>query len=287
MVSLRSKHVCFTIFADNVPEGWTPNLDLCTYLVYQWEKCPDSGRVHLQGYLELKNRMTFNKIKRQVLKTDTAHLEKRKGTSLEASDYCKKEDSRLEFGMEFGTLSKSNAGARTDLLAFKNAIGEKSLSYMIDNFTLEMARFGKFYDRVFSNVMENRSRTFRRLEVSIYWGKPGSGKTRSVYESYPYEEVYALTVNGKEKVWFDAYKGQDVLLLDDFYGNINHGFLLRLLDGYPLRLDQKGTHCYALFTKVFITSNLNPKLWYYQLWSKYPDLEGAFNRRITLIKHFT
>ena len=33
------------------------------------------------------------------------------------------------------------------------------------------------------------------------------------------------------ELWFDEYKGKGTIVIDDFYGNIEYDYLLRLLDG--------------------------------------------------------
>lgn len=67
-----SRRVCFTTFFENVsdeselPENWQLQPDLedfagkrICFLVWQLEKCPETGRPHLQGYLELTKKTTW------------------------------------------------------------------------------------------------------------------------------------------------------------------------------------------------------------------------------------
>lgn len=51
------------------------------YLVFQVERCPDTGRLHLQGYVQFNNQ-TDLQLARELL-SKTAHLEPAKGTPLE------------------------------------------------------------------------------------------------------------------------------------------------------------------------------------------------------------
>jgi len=44
------------------------------------------------------------------------------------------------------------------------------------------------------------------------------------------------------QLWFDCYENQEVLLLDDFYGNIRYSYMLNLLDRYTIRLPVKGSY---------------------------------------------
>lgn len=65
------------------------------YLVAQTEVAPGTGTPHIQGYLELKRRLSWNQIK-TLLGNRTTHLEKRLGTQDQAITYCLKEDTRAQ-----------------------------------------------------------------------------------------------------------------------------------------------------------------------------------------------
>lgn len=79
--------------------------------VVQREKCPETGRLHYQGFLELVSPMRFNAIK-GILRCDSAHLEKRKGTPQQAWDYCTKEDTREDGPWEYGEGRPKGQGTR-------------------------------------------------------------------------------------------------------------------------------------------------------------------------------
>lgn len=85
------------------------------YCVYQAERCPDTGRVHLQGYIEFNKAIAFGAVK-QLMGDPAIHLEARRGTRAEARAYCMKAESRYADPVEFGTWTgASDQGARTDL----------------------------------------------------------------------------------------------------------------------------------------------------------------------------
>ena len=65
------------------------------YFVAQKEKAPDTGRLHWQGYVEVKEKCRIKKMK-EVLGCPSAHLEPRRGSQEEAIAYCTKEESRAE-----------------------------------------------------------------------------------------------------------------------------------------------------------------------------------------------
>lgn len=78
---------------------WDPNGvafdDNTTRFVYcQLERCPSSGRLHWQGYIELLQAVGLKRVK-EVLECDWTHLEPRRGTQVQAIDYCKKSESQV------------------------------------------------------------------------------------------------------------------------------------------------------------------------------------------------
>ena len=83
--------------------------------------------------------------------------------------------------------------------------------------------------------------------------------------------------------WWDGYDGEEILLIDDFYGQVQVARMLHLLRGYQCRLPIKGGFTYAQWQKVYITSNNPPHEWYMK-WEKIPlEVQDAFFARITTI----
>ena len=81
-------------------------------MVYQEEICPDTGSLHLQGYVEFRKTMRLGGLKKLPYMSKV-HWEKRKGTREEAKAYCEKEDTRnpdapLQF--EFGNFDAAGRG---------------------------------------------------------------------------------------------------------------------------------------------------------------------------------
>lgn len=66
------------------------------YMVWQLERCPDTDRLHLQGYLEFKNPVSLATVKKVFHFAGNPHFEYRKWTQAAAIAYCKKEETRVE-----------------------------------------------------------------------------------------------------------------------------------------------------------------------------------------------
>ena len=111
-----TRNACFTSFNVDKLAGLKENLDpnLVDYCVWQVERCPETDRLHIQGYLELKKPARFTGIKK-ILGDQSVHIEPRRGTRSEARDYCRKNESRVEGPYEFGTWREQTQGKRSDL----------------------------------------------------------------------------------------------------------------------------------------------------------------------------
>lgn len=91
----------------------------------------------------------------------------------------------------------------------------------------------------------------------------------------------AYSKDPRTKFW-DGYRGQEHVVLDEFRGAIDVSHLLRWFDRYPVRVEIKGASTPLLVKKFWITSNLPVEAWYPQVDAE--TLE-ALKRRINII-HF-
>lgn len=71
----------------------------------------------------------------------------------------------------------------------------------------------------------------------------------------------------------------NVVIIDEFRGDIDVSHLLRWLDRYPVIVEVKGSSCPLVAEKVWITSNLHPREWYPML---DPLTFAALERRLQI-----
>lgn len=112
------------------------------------------------------------------------------------------------------------------------------------------------------------------LVVSLFYGEPGTGKTRRFWNIY--HGGWSVPV-GKD-LWFTGYQGEKEVLLDDFSGNIQLTSLLQILDRYPVSLPSKGSHVWWCPNRIVITTNCHPCNWYD--YTERQDSYAALERRI-------
>ena len=78
----------------------------------------------------------------------------------------------------------------------------------------------------------------RTWKTEVYWiyGASGSGKSRLIYELAQSDAYWK-----DDTKWWDGYDKHHTVVWDDFRGHCCHlTYLLKILDRYPLRVEQKG-----------------------------------------------
>lgn len=239
------------------------------YLIYGRE-VGDNGTPHLQGYIELARRTRFQGIHARFPRM---HIEARRGTQAEATQYCRKDGDFVELGVA------RVQGHRSDVEGFIEEVKTgKSDWQLLETHPREFARFNRLPDRVRYAKCEHLAieRHSQPVRVVCYWGDAGVGKTRRIYSEESFGDIYSPDMS--KSTWYDGYNGQDVLVLDDFYGQIKYSDLLHVLDRYYLRLPVKGTFTFKAWIRVYFTSNKHPRDWYRR------GFPWALERRFDLIE---
>lgn len=264
MQRLSSRHRAW-IFTDYAEEQ--PTSVPFEYLVVQRERCPTTGRLHWQGYCVFSNPRTLGGVKKVLPK---AHWEPRRGSHEDARDYCTKAETRVSGPFEYG--SPPAQGTRSDLGELCDAVARGASDRELAGcYPVQFLKFGTHISRLRMALMAPRH---AKTVVAILWGPTGCGKSRWAHDTF--EEAFTKDPSQ----WWDGYCGQRVTILDEFYGQLPHEFMLKLMDRYPLSVQIKGG--YAVFNSelVIITSNRDPREWYSGLTERGIDWKPQFFRRI-------
>ena len=263
------------------------------YYVGQDEIGLEEKTLHTHVYVQTKNGILFSTIKKLF---PTAHIEQAKGSPQANYDYITKTGkhqntekattSLPETFFEYSTLPTEEQGKRNDLEQITIDIqnGKTPADILRDNHSnmKYVNLITKTYD-AFVHEEDHKARIkfeqFRYKEradifVTYIEGAPGIGKTRTIRALYGNKNIYS--VKQRSIYPFANYRGEDVILFDDFnYSNFDIEEMLELLDRYPLEISNRYENKEACWTKVLIVSNLSFS-------SQYPHLSVGSKLRIAL-----
>lgn len=260
----QSRRWTFTIFTEDDPTNvhrlLKETLDDNRGIALQQEKCPTTGRTHIQGYAEFTKPKRFSTLQKQM--PQGSHLEPARGNRQHNITYVSKDATRLSDPIIDPILLESTTqGRRSDLVDIGKQIadGDVDLLELADSRPDIILKYPRGLNALRDIALRKRQSTWRNVTTTVYYGSAGTGKTRKACDQ---PNTFILDVANNDNLWFDGYNGENVLVIDDFYGWIKHHTLLRILDGHPYRCPIKGAFVPACWTEVYITSNTHPRNWY-------------------------
>lgn len=252
----------------------------------------EQGTYHTHLYIACSSGLRASTLHK---KFTGAHRDIARGTSQENKDYVtksgkwsvtKKAETSVDGTFEeWGEMPIERQGSRTDIADLYSMIKDGLSDYEIleqsPDYLLQIDKIDKVRQTVRQETYKNQ---WRSLTVTYIWGDTGSGKTRGVMEKYGYENVYRVT--DYLHPW-DSYRGQDVVVFEEFRSSQRIGDMLNYLDGYPLELPCRYNNKYACYTQVYIISNIPISQQYTQLQIDSLESYHAFLRRINSVHHYT
>lgn len=254
----------------------------------------ENGTPHVHIYMLFPSARRFSTLKK---KFPGAHIEKTYGSAEDNINYIKKQG-------KFAETSKAETTVEGSYREFGTVPSNLSLEFSDMEQVVELLRkgytvveiieaFPKYAFKVNAIeavkqafLAEKYRETMRPVEVTYKYGATGTGKTRSIYKDYAPDEICRITSYGKNGVKFDSYKSEDVLVFEEYAGQIPLEEFLVYLDIYPLMLPARYADKTACYTKVIITSNLPVEALYIQEQHQKPETYKAFLRRLNFVENF-
>lgn len=270
------------------------NLSDFSGLVY-WCLCDEigeQGTPHTHVYVVFKNSVMFDTMHKKFY---GAHIDKANGTNQENRDYVRKEgkwadDAKHETNKpetfeESGELPPDKTKAQSQAEEIVQMIRDgMSNAEILEACPSAYSKLAYIEQTRQTLLQEQHKDAWRNVDVTYLWGDTGAGKTRSVMENYGYSKVYRVTDYSHP---FDSYKGQDVIVFEEFRSSIKVQDMLLYLDGYPLELPCRYANKVACYTKVYLITNIPLNKQYPNVQEESPETWDAFRRRIHHVDHLT
>lgn len=245
----QSVNWCFTAFKKH---EWQKIWDadrrrakpLLRYLCVGRETCPDTKRVHDQGWCQFTTKRTLSGAQR-ILMDNHLHMEACRGTEQQNNKYCGKGGKVRTWGAFI------KQGHRSDVSQMKTIIDNGGTMWDVaqENF-MNFLKFHKGMKLYMRLSQQKAQKKWRDVEVILIKGPTGTNKTRWAMS------VAQWKICGPMIKWWDDYGGEKIICIDEYSNQIPICRLLNLLDGYTLRLPVKNDFAYANWDKVVITTNL-------------------------------
>lgn len=231
-----------------IPEGdFEPRLqDGCRYIKGQLEQ-GEGGYRHYQVLCVLSKKASAVRVRDMF--GGRAHCELSRSAA--ANEYVWKDETRIGERFEFGQLPhKRNDPKDWDKI-------------------WDLARAGNILE-IPADVRLQHYRTLRTIAADfalppavertcyVFCGKTGTGKSRRAWSEAGLD---AYPKDPRTKFW-DGYRNQKHVVIDEFRGAIDISHLLRWLDRYPVLVEIKGSATSLVADTIWITSNLHPRDWF-------------------------
>jgi len=200
-------NVCFTAFQEPEPL-YDPNF--VAYITYQRERCPESGRLHWQGYCECHRGQRISTIQ-SFLGIPGAHIERRRGDQTAAIEYCQKAESRVTAPVEKGSRKTAGAGTGKAKGVDKDSVFRKAHAEPDFDKAMEIIRSAMpfEYSRGYCNIRASlqykvkKAKYDRKLEFG--WSLPDAITSWLGTESKKMERARCLVVVGPTRLGKTAW----------------------------------------------------------------------------------
>lgn len=261
--------------------------------VTYWCMADEQGQTyHTHLYMHCATPVRFSTMGNYFPKVDR---EMARGTAQENRDYItksgkwEKDDkhgTKIEGTFEeWGIMPIERQGARTDLAELHDLILDGHTNCAIYEQNPDFIKYHTLIEQVRQDHRYEAHRgVIRQLEVMYIWGATGVGKTRGVLEKHCMHDIYRITDYSHP---FDAYKGEPVIVFDEFRSQLKISDMLNYLDIYPLTLPSRYSNKQACYTRVYILSNEPLKSQYKNIQTEQKETWLAFLRRIHVLAEMT
>lgn len=142
-------------------------------------------------------------------------------------------------------------------------------------------QYGRTFDQLEDDFLQTKFRTWMTKGI-WYTGCSGTGKSHTAFQDYHPDKCYVWK---DDNGWQDGYKGQEIIIMNDFRGStMKLNELFQMVDKWPHHIRRRGKAPMPNLAKtVIITCVLEPKVCYKNALSELENWE-QFERRFKIVK---
>ncbi len=238
------------------------------------EEISESGTPHIHIFFFAPGKKRFAVVKKRF---PHAHIEAAYGSCIENRDYIAKSgkwednhkaDTKVEGSFwEHGMLPSERAEKEPDMAAIMTMIEDGATTGEIVKQFPKYALQTKKIDDLQSTLRGTTySELMRDVNVTYILGPDTVDKVGIVYSRHEAKDICRIAYypENKRLPSFDHYKGQSVMIFDNFIGQIPLDTMQYFLGKYPAMLPARYADKTACYTDVYIISDIPPDLLYFK-----------------------
>lgn len=279
-----------------MPDKWKGKYE---YRCQSYEKGKDACGIHTHILIQFSSQRRSNTLANDIIKENPGSevdVELKRGSWMEARNYVMKQDETKIDGVvpEEEGKAPRNWMARSEREEALNKLMEQIKENGLKGVVKENPEYIIRYPNgcKLANELIGAKSEKRTILTTVVWGKAGSGKSTWVIQEakrkWDEDDIYYFSKVGgsRETVWFNGYRGQKCLVMDDINGkSMPLEYMLKITGNDPMDVEYKGGREAAMWEEVYITSNYNPIGWYTRIFEENEEVKNAFLRRINRIIH--
>ncbi|AXH73660.1 MAG: putative viral replication protein [Cressdnaviricota sp.] len=215
-----------------------------SYIIYGIE-VGEGGTSHFQGFIQFQHPVSFGRCKSVV--GDRAHIESRRGTVVQAIEYCKKDGNVVEYGSPQRLQTNSEKQKEKWQHIIKLAEQNK-----LDELKEEYPSYYIRYLNTLKSLSYGKDLIITELQNEWWYGPTGTGKSYSLWQKYP--QHYQKELNK----WWCGYTGQEIVAIEEWCpkNECTASQLKIWADRYPFTAQIKGGSLQKIRPmKIIVLSN--------------------------------
>lgn len=257
--------------ANNMPESGVIGIEM-----------GESGETpHLQGFWRFKDAKTGSAVQKMT-GCGKHRVELPIADDYGNWNYCMKEGNVLQ---QWGEMPQESTKSKHSdwVFAYEQIKHNKGIMSVIDS-KPHMARYISGMRGIQEEFDLKNNNGWRTLDVTYINGPAGTGKSRFVDAKHGSENVYRVT--NKRNPW-DGYRGEPVVIFEEYRSNYGIENMLNWLDGYRLMLPCRYMNRPAQFTTVYLITNIPFAEQFEAHQMNHPETFVAFCRRVHRVVSYT